>query len=248
MSKIPETIQARLLALGIPSAKHTHDALAGFFPREMNIAAAGLGVADLARVLVHFTTHGLFAVASTGHGTLIKNVQPGWHCCQFYRDFDQLLELVAPYIADGLENGEAGLWVMPAAVRNDDACAALSRYVKDVDARIERGQLELLPHDEWYLNRSGRLKSWEEISAALIGRQEQALARGFESVRAAGDAGWVSGTEASREFIDYEMKVNAAISQTKIAAICTYRADVTADELVAIVTAHQDAIYSAPTV
>ena len=196
MSRIPETIQARLLALGIPSAKHTHDALAAFFPRDMNIGAAGLDVADLARVLVHFTAHGLFAVPSTGDAALIKNVEPGWHCCLFYRDFEQLLEL--------------------------------------------------LPHDEWYFNRSGRLKSWEEISAALIGKQEQALARGFKSVRAAGDAGWVSSTEASREFIDYEMKVNAAIGQTKIAAICTYRAEVTADELVAIVTAHQDAIYRAP--
>ena len=29
----------------------------------------------------------------------------------------------------------------------------------------------------------------------------------------------------------------------KVAAICTHRADVTADELVSIVTAHQDALY-----
>ena len=42
------------------------------------------------------------------------------------------------------------------------------------------------------------------------------------------------------------MKVNAALGATKVAAICTYRADVTADELVAIVTAHQDALYKAP--
>jgi hypothetical protein len=37
-----------------------------------------------------------------------------------------------------------------------------------------------------------------------------------------------------------------AFGATKVAAVCTYRADVTADELIAIVTAHQDALSTAP--
>lgn len=77
----------------------------------------------------------------------------------------------------------------------------------------------------------GRLKSFEPIAEALL--------------RAAGDTGWVSGTEESKEFIDYEMKVNAALAATKVAAVCTYRAGVSADELVAIVTAHQGALAKA---
>jgi formate-dependent phosphoribosylglycinamide formyltransferase (GAR transformylase) len=79
-------------------------------------------------------------------------------------------------------------------------------------------------------------------SAAI---QDQALSRGFESLRAAGDTGWVSGTAQSKDFVEYEMKVNAAIGATKIAAVCTYRAAVTADEFVAFVTAHQDALEQA---
>ncbi len=55
----------------------------------------------------------------------------------------------------------------------------------------------------------------------------------------------MSGTEQSKDFIEYEMKVSAAIGATKIAAICTYRAAVTADEFVAIVSAHQDALEQA---
>jgi hypothetical protein len=43
------------------------------------------------------------------------------------------------------------------------------------------------------------------------------------------------------------MKVNAAIGATKIAAMCTYRAAVTAEELVAMVSAHQDALEQAST-
>jgi len=135
---------------------------------------------------------------------------------------------------------------MPEAVTKEAACDALRPHVDNLDGCFASGQLEMLSHPDWYLDASGRLKSFEEIATALLGRQDQALARGFKFLRAAGDTGWVSGTEQSKAFIDYEMKVNAALGATKVAAVCTYRADVTADEFVAIVTAHQDALAKAP--
>lgn len=242
---VPERVRAQLLALGIPAAQHTADALASYFPAELNIHAAELDTESLAKVLVHFANHGILTVSSAGVGNSIKSVEPGWHGCQFYRDTEQLLEMVAPYVAEGLENGEGCLWVVPEAITNETACKAIARSVDDVEAYVASGQLEILPHPGWYLDRSGHLKCFEEIAEALLRKQDQALARGFKFLRAAGDAGWVSGTAASKEFIDYEMKVNAALGATKVAAMCTYRADVTADELVAIVTAHQDALHKA---
>jgi two-component system, LuxR family, sensor kinase FixL len=170
-------------------------------------------------------------------------VAPGWHFCQFYRDFNQLLDIIAPYVAEGLKNGEGCLWVLPGAVTIGAACNALTRHVGDVSPYFVSGQLEMQSHPNWYLDPGWRLKSFEEISEALLVKQDRALARGFKFLRAAGDTGWVSGTEQSKNFIDYEMKVNAALGATKVAAICTYRAGVTADEFVAIVTAHQDALY-----
>jgi hypothetical protein len=148
-------------------------------------------------------------------------------------------------MAEGLKNGEGCLWVMPASVRPEAACDAIGGFLGDVEGYVASGQLELLSHPDWYLDSSQRLKSFEEICGALLFKQDQALAKGFKFLRAAGDAGWVSGTEQSRGFIEYEMKVNAAIGATNVAAMCTYRADVTADELVAIVRAHQDAVHLA---
>ena len=242
---VPEHVRAQLLAMGIPAAKHTRPLLAACFPEHFNIDAAGLDTEDLAKVLVHLAARGSIAVPGTGGGTAIKKVAPGWHFCQFYRDTKQLLDLVAPYMAEGLENGEGCLWVVPPSLSSTDACDALVRLVGSVDRYLASGQLEVLSHRSWYLGSLDRLKSFEEITEALLFKQDQALQRGFKFLRAAGDAGWVSGTEQSRDFIDYEMKVNAAIGATKIAAVCTYRADVTADELVAIVSAHQDALYKA---
>ncbi|HEY2747286.1 MAG TPA: MEDS domain-containing protein [Polyangia bacterium] len=243
---IPERVRAQLLALGIPAAKHTAPALGGLFPREFNIGATGLDTEDVAKVLVDLAGRGIITVADAGARTSIKQVKPGWHFCQFYRNFDQLLDLTAPYIAEGLKNGEGCLWVLPEAVTHKAACDAIAESVEDIDGYLASGQLEMLPHPLWYLDPAGRLKTFEQISGALLAKQDQALARGFKFLRAAGDTGWVSGTEESKAFIEYEMKVNAALGATQVAAVRTYRADVTADEFVAIVTAHQDALSNAP--
>lgn len=243
---IPERVRAQLLAHGIPAGKHLPDTLAGLFPREFHIEATGLSGEDVARVLLYFVEKKLISIPETAAPTAVRKVEPGWHFCQFYRDFDQLLDMVAPYVAEGLGNGEGCLWVMPEAVTKEAACDALARCIGNVDAYFARGQLEMLSHPSWYLDHSGRLKSFEEIAGALLAKQDEALSRGFKFLRAAGDTGWVSGTEESKDFIDYEMKVNAALGATKVAAVCTYRADVTADEFVSIVTAHQDALYNGP--
>ncbi len=230
------------MALGIPAADHTPQALKGLFPQDLNIGATGLETEELANVLVYLVEKNIIPAPRSGASS-VRKVAPGWHFCQFYRDFDQLLHLVAPYVAEGLRNNEGCLWVVPEAVTIDGACDVLAQYVKDVDHYFDSDQLEILSHPNWYLDSLGRLKSFEQIAEALLAKQDLALTRGFRFLRAAGDAGWVSGTQESKDFIDYEMKVNSALGATKVAAVCTYRAAVTADEFVAIVTAHQDALY-----
>ena len=242
---LSDRVRAQLMALGIPPAKQVPDGLRRLFPSEFNIGATELAPEELAKVLIYLAERKVISVDGDAGATRVRKVHPGWHFCQFYSDYDQLLELIAPYIAEGLRNGEACLWVMPQAVTTKAASEALARHVEDVDAYFASGQLEMLSHPDWYLDAERRLKSFEQVAAALLERQDRALARGFKFLRAAGDAGWVSGTEESRCFLDYEMKINAAIGSTKVAAVCTYRADVTADEVIAIVGAHQDALYSA---
>jgi hypothetical protein len=242
---IPAPIRAQLLAAGVPAWKHTHEGLLGLFPPAFNVGAIGLDSHDLAEVLLHLVTRRLLAISEAGTLTSIKNVQPGWHFCQFYRDDTQLLDMVAPYIADGLKGGEGCFWVLPTSTTKDAACDALARSVHDVQAYLADGRLELGFHRDWYLDASSRMKSFEEISTALVVKQDQALSKGLKFLRAAGDAGWVSGAEQSKDFIDYEMKVNAALGSTKIAAVCTFRAAASVGELVDIVAAHQNALHHA---
>jgi hypothetical protein len=239
---VPKRLQAQLLAAGVPAWKHTEEGLLSLFPREMNVGANSLEADDLADVVIYFAARGLLGLDEADAGSSIKKVEPGWHFCQFYRDDAQLLGMIAPYIAEGLENGEGCFWVLPTSTTFEGACDALAQSVSDVDAYLASGRLELGLHPDWYLDESGRLKSFEEISGALLEKQDRALSNGLRFLRAAGDTGWVSGTEQSKHFIDYEMKVNAALGQTKVAAVCTFRAGVTADELVEIVASHQNAL------
>ena len=236
---LSERSRAQLLVLGIPPARQGRDELASMFP--FNVDATGLDAEELAQVLIYLIERKLVSVGPKPRS--LRKVQPGWHFCQFYRDFDDLPELLAPYVAEGLRNNEACLWVMPDAVPREAACEAVAKHVDDLEGYFATGQLEMLCHREWYLDGEGRLKTFEQIGAQLLDRQDRALTKGFKFLRAAGDTGWVSGSEESKNFIDYEMKINAALGSTKVAAMCTYRADVTSDELVAIVTAHQDARY-----
>ena len=241
---IPNAVRAQLLAAGVPAWKHTQDGLLALFPRELNVAATDLDAKDLAEVLVYLDSRGLVRLSEAAPAS-IKNVGPGWHFCQFYRDTPQLLDMIAPYVAEGLKNNEGCFWVLPSSTTTDAACDAIARSLPDVNAYLANGRLELGFHSDWYLDQSGRMKAFEEIAGALLQKQDRALSKGLRFLRAAGDTGWVSCSEQSKHFIDYEMKVNEVLGSTKVAAVCTFRADVTADELVEIVTAHQNALHYA---
>ena len=233
------------MAAGVPAWKHTRDELLSLFPKELNVGNVGLDANDLAEVLVYLSSRGIIRFSDAGAGAFLKNVEPGWHFCQFYRDDAQLVKMIAPYIAEGLRNHEGCFWVMPKTTTAQAACDALAAHIPDVNAYLADGRLELGFHPDWYLDGFGRMKSFEEIAAALMEKQDRALSKGLRFLRAAGDAGWVSGTEESKQFIDYEMKVNQVLGSTKVAAVCTFRAAVTADELVEIVAAHQNALHYA---
>ena len=168
---LSDHVRARLLALGIPAAKHLPEGLTRLVPSEFNIDAAGLDAEDVAKVLVYLVEKKIISVDEIAGMTTVKKVHPGWHFCQFYRDYDQLLDLVTPYIAEGLRNGEACFWVMPKAVTNKAACEALARHVEDRLVasvaehrlvlgvhRIERGAVLLCPGAELARHRGVRLR------------------------------------------------------------------------------------------
>ena len=74
----------------------------------------------------------------------------GNHICVFYRDETYLLDILAPYIADGLRNGERCFCAQkPDMVKR--LHTALKHIGVDVQREIKRGALEIRTDNEVYL-------------------------------------------------------------------------------------------------
>jgi len=75
----------------------------------------------------------------------------GTHFCQFYRNREDLIEILVPYFAAGLHNNEYCMWVTAGPLDEEPAREAIARVVPDLDRYLEKGQIEILPDHQWYL-------------------------------------------------------------------------------------------------
>jgi PAS domain S-box-containing protein len=146
----------------------------------------------------------------------------GTHFCQFYRTHQDLLDILVPYFKAGLEANEACIWVCSEPLCVEDSTRALGKVVPDLAARMRKGQIEILPHDSWYLRR-GRFGA-KRVLKAWADRLDAALAAGYEGLRLSGNTFWLEKKDWAR-FTDYEAEVDAAVHSSRMLALCTYSLD-----------------------
>ncbi len=170
----------------------------------------------------------------------IGDVPWGTHFCQFYKAKQDLLDVLVPYFTAGLENGEYCMWVTAEPLERDEARAAMSRALPDLDRYLQRGQLEILPYGEWYL-RAGAFDS-KEVLSAWAARLERALSTGYEGLRLTGNTFWLEKKDW-KAFTDYEEEINRVIGSTRMIALCTYSLERCGiDEVLDVVKNHQFAL------
>lgn len=75
----------------------------------------------------------------------------GTHFCLFYETKDDLLDILTPYFKAGLENHECCLWVASLPAEVEGARQALREGVPDFERYLTEGQIEIIPHTDWYL-------------------------------------------------------------------------------------------------
>jgi len=171
---------------------------------------------------------------------ILGDVPWGTHICLFYKTEKDLIDILIPYFKAGLENNEFCMWVTSEPLNEKKARDALSAAIPEFDRYVETNQIEIIPHNQWYLkngvfNLQRALNDW-------IDKVNQALDNGFEGVRVTGSG---SGFEKGvwKEFADYEKEVNKAIDKYRMIAICSYCIDECgASEIVDMVNCHQSAI------
>lgn len=160
--------------------------------------------------------HGPVTVAGTP-------LQRPRHICCFFDSREQEQQVVVPYIAEGIAQGEKVLTIGDGPAMASHLCSLADGGI-DVAAAQRTGHLCSARSDDTYLA-GGRFS--KERMYDLLAQELRALAEGpYTRLRTRGDMSWalrnMPGTE---ELLDYESEVNALLEGHDAAFLCVYDAN-----------------------
>lgn len=171
---------------------------------------------------------------------IIDDVRWGTHFCQFYQTKEDLVDILVPYFASGLENNEFCIWITSQPMREDEAKEALRKAVPHVDQYIERGQLEIISYEDWYLM-EGTFDS-QRVLKGWIDKLDKALANGYDGMRLTGNTFWLEQKDW-KDFVAYEEEIDGIIGKFPMLALCSYSLDkCRATEVIDVINHHQFAL------
>ncbi len=171
---------------------------------------------------------------------VIGGVPWGTHFCQFYQSKQDLLDILTPYFKAGLENNEFCMWVTAEPLNEEEARAAIAKAVPDFAKYLAKGQIEILPHDKWYLKDG--VFDLQRVLNGWVDKLNQALATGYAGMRVTGNTAWLE-RNGWKDFTEYEAEINNVIGKYKMMALCTYWLDKCgASEVIDVVNNHQFAL------
>ena len=171
---------------------------------------------------------------------VIGNVPWATHFCQFYQTKQDLLDILIPYFKAGLENNEFCMWVTAEPLSEREAHRAVTGAIPEFARYEARGQIEILPHDKWYLKDGVFDLHW--VLDGWVAKLSQALARGYSGMRVTGNTAWLE-RSGWKDFTQYEAEINNVIGKYKMLVLCTYSLDrCSASEVIDVVNNHQFAL------
>lgn len=171
---------------------------------------------------------------------ILPNAVWGTHFCQFYETKEDLLEILVPYFKAGLENNEFCMWITAQPLLAKEAKEAMSKALPDFQKYEKKGQIEIIPHDEWY-TKGGSFNS-DQVLNGWVSKLNTALRNGFDGLRLTGNTFWIEKKDW-KAFAEYEETVNNVIGRYRMLAICTYSLEKCgAPEIIDVVQTHQFAM------
>jgi hypothetical protein len=221
-----EALRKKLVIAGIPEPEHSRDSLAAKMPDFEVRAFDGVSVDVLAELLLYFIAKGIISLPVASDKALL-DMPWGSHVCQFYDGKEDLVKMLVPYFKQGLERNEACVWLV-GDLMIEEARNALAAAVPDLDRYMATGQMQIRHYTEFYTDADGTVKPAAQLSDDFAAMGSTVRANGFEGLRASGSVSWVNDAASMSQFMDYETKVNLAIQNSRIMAVCTYPAQAAA--------------------
>jgi anti-anti-sigma regulatory factor len=187
---------------------------------------------------------------TVGAGTQITDLTASDHACLTFGEAEELLDLTAAFVRDGLSGGLKVVWLSDAATTR--AVAELTRRGIAVESAVAAGQMTAAAWEGRLL--SGQVFTADGAMGWLNAEMAACRQEGFPGLRVAVDMSWalrpVTGVE---QLPDFEEGVAAALEGTTASMLCQYDrerfdpvtlASVAAfhTRSVAAATYHQDAV------
>lgn len=216
-------LRHKLAVAGIPESEHSIEALTALIPDLQPALVHQLSADAVAELLLYLITKGVVTLPKPSEKALL-DLPWGSHVCQFYEDKKDQLDLLVPYFKQGLERNEACAWLV-ADLTVQEAREALAAAVLDLDRYLATGQMRIVHYSEFYADADGRVRAPEQLSEQFAALGAQATADGYTGLRASGSVSWLTDDESMSRFMAYETKVNLAIQNARIMAVCTYPAE-----------------------
>jgi len=141
------------------------------------------------------------------------------HFCQFYDTKQDLIDILVPYFKTGLQNNEFCIWVTSEPLHEEEAKQAMGKAVPNFTQYLKRGQIEIVPYNEWYL-KEGAFNG-QRVLNAWIDKLNQALSKGYDGMRVTGNTAWLE-EKYWRGFVNYEEEVDKVIGRYNMLTLCTY--------------------------
>jgi hypothetical protein len=150
----------------------------------------------------------------------IEQLRHGDHICLLYESQAEHLAALAPFHRDGLAAGDRCVHVA-----SDTPTSAIYDALRDagvdVEREIERGAFLVFTPEEVYLR--GGVFDPDAVIAFWQEAQEKAARAGFSGLHVTGDVTSVLQDASSVERLgEYEAKVNEALLDSRMQAICCY--------------------------
>jgi anti-anti-sigma regulatory factor len=141
------------------------------------------------------------------------------HACLTFGEAEELFDLTAAFVRDGLAGGLKVLWLSEAA--SGSAVAELTRRGIAVERAMAAGQMTAAECEGRLL--AGTVFSADAAIGWLTGQMESCREEGFPGLRVAVDMSWalrpITGIEQLPEF---EEGVAAALAGTRASVLCQY--------------------------
>jgi len=171
---------------------------------------------------------------------VIGAVPWGFHICMFYRTPQDLIDILAPYLRTGLENGEFCLFITSKTSDSEKTAEKLGALIAGFDKYLKKGQIEITDYTKFYF-RNGRFNA-EWIQNNMSDRLDKALASKYPGMRIFGETDWFR-KAGWHNLIDYEKEVDIHMAKRNIMAVCAYPlAKCRIDEVLDIICNHKSAL------